>query len=762
MSMSSRWITVSNRLPFTVSKDSRKITTASGGLVSALGGVKSLGERIWIGCAPENLREDNWPRIRQTLKERARETSAGDWDFEPVFVEPKLYDLYYDGFCNDVLWPLLHYETNLVDFKDEAWCAYREMNLEIAKKVLAVAKLGDVVWIHDYHLFLLPKILKKARPDLKIGFFLHVPFPSFEVFRQIPVREEILDSLLDADLVGFHDYSYLRHFCSSLLRILGVESTFLTARRGEKVTRLGVFPVSIDTDDFMQKAKDEKIEALTKSLAKPTFTFLGVDRLDYIKGLDLKLKAFQLFLRKFPQFHGKVSLLQVAVPTREGVPVYNRLADEVARLIGEINGDFSSPTWTPIHYIHSSITNDQLIALYKSCDALLVTSKRDGMNLVALEYIAAQTQERPGVVLLSEFAGASSTLSHAININPWDLGDTANKMQIAMEMPKHEKNIRLQTMQKHLQQYTATDWAMSFITDLERSSFEKPVGPVAFELDQVSELARDIRERHPSKILVFIDYDGTLVAIQPTPEQALLSQHQKVELERLTRIAGVELCIISGRDSQFLESQFKGLNVRLVAEHGAKTQAAGSTEWSKRSHCSTGDWYSTALKIISDYASRVPHSRVEQKEFSIAWHYRQSPSEFGEFQAKKLAEELEIGLSSLPVTILRGKKVIEARAMEADKGVFAAAYLATQPDNTFVLALGDDRTDEDLFRAMSEGGYSFKIGKLTPDFVSRATYQLADPSDVLPFLTRLLTQLEPQLDPPLEILAETRSTFPSP
>ena len=731
----SRWITVANRLPFSISGQG-KISTASGGLVSALSGVKSHGERLWLGCAPDGLTEENWPQVERTLQEQ-----DGAWKYQPVFVPKDLYDSYYNGVCNDVLWPLLHYETELVAFNTAAWANYREVNARIAMEISKIAKEDDLIWIHDFHLFLVPKLLKARRPELRVGFFLHVPFPSSEVFRQIPAREEILSSLLDSDLIGFHDYSYLEHFTSSAIRLLGYESEFLSLRKGAKRTRLGVFPVSIDTAHFEEKAKKPEIKALADEMEKPSFLFLGVDRLDYIKGLDLKLKAFRTMLRRFPQYREKVRLIQVAVPTRTGVPVYTRLAREVARLVGEINGEFSTPNWTPVQYIHASISNDQLIALYQAADALLVTSKRDGMNLVALEYISSQSPERPGVVLLSEFAGAISTLSHAIPVNPWDLEDSARKMQLALEMPKQEKLFRLRTMQDFLQKYTATHWAETFIAELgKQCPNDRPAGPQIVGSDEksVEMLTERLLQQSPKRITLFLDYDGTLVPIEETPDRAVLTPALRKEVQKLCRYPWLDIVVVSGRDSRFLNNQFADLPIVLGAAHGAKAFDPVTGRWHRRVHRSRASWYPTALKIFGDYAARVPHSQIEKKHFAIAWHYRQSPVEYGEFQARKLAKELELGLANLPVSILRGKKVIEVRAVEADKGVFASSYLEQAPEGTVAIGFGDDRTDEDLFMALRGRGMTFKVGPGS----TAADFAIASQSQTMEFLQSLLESLD--------------------
>ena len=744
----SRWITVANRLPFSLSKktgaSAQKISTASGGLVSALSGVKTSGERIWVGCAPDGLTPSGWPELKKSLA-----SAEEDWQYHPVFAEPSLYDSYYNGFCNDVLWPMLHYQTELVEFDIKHWNAYKQVNEMFAQEIANIAKADDLIWIHDFHLFLVPKILKALRPELKVGFFLHVPFPSSEIFRQLPVREEILDSLLYSDLIGFHDYSYLRHFGSGLLRILGIESNFLSVSRAGHTTKLGVFPVSIDTDHFLERTQDAKVRALGTDMERPYFMFLGVDRLDYMKGLDLKLKAFQILLRRFPQYKEKVGLLQVAVPTRQGVPVYNELARETARLVGEINGEFSTPNWSPIHYIHSNVSFDRLLGLYRAADGLLVSSKRDGMNLVALEYVASQDLEKPGVVLLSEFAGAISTLSHSIPLNPWDLEDTARKMQLAMEMPVQERANRMKTMQEFLRNYTATDWAQSFITDLSSREISGVIeGPqqIVVSEEAITAIKERILARNPKRMTIFLDYDGTLVPIETTPDKAVMTEELREDLKVLRQYPWLDLVIVSGRDSRFLSNQFDGIPLYLAAEHGAMYFDPSSGRWLRRIHRSRKSWYPTALKIISDYSLRTPHSQVEKKHFAVAWHYRQSPNEFGEFQARKLAEELELGLANLPVNILRGKKVIEVRAVEADKGVFANFFLEEQVnhrhhdsnEDNFVLAMGDDRTDEDLFQVLHHRGLSLRVGKGP----SAADYSLPTQNQVMPFLQALCASLD--------------------
>jgi trehalose 6-phosphate synthase/phosphatase len=732
-----RWITVSNRLPFSVSTDGNQISTSSGGLVSALNGVRTKSERLWIGASPDGLTHDRWPEVSRRLNNT-------QWRFHPVFAPQNLYEAYYNRFCNDVLWPLLHYHGELVRFETEAWESYQKMNQLFALELIKIARPDDLVWIHDFHLFLLARELRLLRPELRIGFFLHVPFPSSEIFRQLPVREEILFSLLECDLIGFHDYAYLQHFQNAVQRVLGLESHFLSITRKERVTRLGIFPVGIDTSDFIRRSAQPKIQALEKEIRQNEFLFLGVDRLDYMKGIDLKLKAFRHLLRENPEYRGHTTLLQVAVPTRSAVPAYSDLARETACLVGEINGEFSTPKWTPIQYIHASVSSDQLLALYRAADALIVSSKRDGMNLVALEYIASQDPTDPGVVLLSEFAGAISALSHTLAINPWDIEDSANKMKLAVTMSDQEKICRMNTMQSYIKSYTSTEWAISFMAELSRPVPERlQKDPPRLDLSDISihTVCNRLLAPEPKRITIFVDYDGTLVPICLRPEDAVLSDESKTLLRNLVSYPWLDIVVVSGRDSKFLQEQFREFPIHLASEHGAKSYDPTNGRWRRHVHRSRADWYPDALKIMKDYADRVPGSRVEKKQYAIAWHYRLAPPEYGDLQSKKLAEELEIGLANLPVSIIRGKKVIEARAIEADKGVFARSFLEASPAHTGSLVIGDDATDEDIFKAIRGRGISIRIGPGP----SAADFALLSQADVLVFLLKLATALEEKM-----------------
>lgn len=742
----SRWVIVSNRLPFGYSAEMDRLEPSAGGLVTAITGIHTTSEMCWAGVAPDGMSQEVWERH----EEEAFATTGRSHC--PVFLEPELYDAYYNSFCNNVLWPLFHYETSLVEFKDEAWEAYREVNVRFADALSQVLREGDLLWIHDFHLFLLPKLIKDRIKNIRCGFFLHTPFPSSEIFRQLPARTEILKSVIQADLIGFHDYGYLRHFCSAVSHILGIEADMLSIVSGEHVARLGVFPVSIDTEHFRRAASSEDVRRRGLKLKRgqrSKYLVLGVDRLDYIKGIELKLKAFGALLERRPEMQGQVTLLQVAVPTRTDVPTYRELRAEIERLVGEINGRFGRPNYVPVQYMFSSVEFSELLALYRQADVLLVTSKRDGMNLVALEYLASQPAKGPGVVVLSEFAGAFSTLSHVLTTNPWDVSHTAEMIFRALHMGLEEKVSRHRCMIDFLNSYTASDWAGSFVANLEeaggpilamqqaRSVWERTKEGNCRGLDLIRE---DLRGR---RVVVFCDYDGTLVPIEKRPEAAVLSSLESVAtLKRISEERNIDFIVVSGRDRRFLARQFSGGNLAncfsLCAEHGATWFDQKRGKWQTLVQGGVESWYGTAETIINDYVKRVPDSFIEKKRFGVSWHYRLSPKEFGHYQARRLKQDLEETLIRYPVSVLAGKKVIEVRAVEASKGRFIAWYLGHLYDgmsDVAIIALGDDQTDEDMFNVVNaRNGISIKVGY----GITAAKYRLSNSSEVYRFFEELI------------------------
>jgi trehalose 6-phosphate synthase/phosphatase len=595
----------------------------------------------------------------------------------------------------------------------------------------------DSIWIHDFHLFLVPKYLRNLRSELKTGFFLHIPFPSSEVFRQLPSRKEILEGMLEADLIGFHDYAYLRHFCEAADTLLHKNSNMLFINyQGRKVS-LGVFPISIDTEKFIVASVSTEVMEIYEKYRKEkkdSFLILGVDRLDYIKGVLIRLKAFRELLTSNESLRGNVTLLQIAIPTRLNVPQYMKLKLEMEQMVGEINGEFGKPDYVPVKYIYSSVSFNELVALYRLADSLLVTSRRDGMNLVSLEYIATQAPDNPGVVILSEFTGAASILSHAITINPWDIEGTASAIRHAINMTVEDRIKSHSPMLKFLRNYNVTDWAESFINTFASTDNRIPLKQTLFSFNN-DQIPEEVIKLKSSKCLLLLDYDGTLTPIRKTPGEAVISSEVREIIIELLKKENIEVIIISGRDAGFLQTQFEGINISMACEHGSKFYNAKTREWTVMINSNINSWFPMAEKIMNDYSLRVPDSLVETKEYGIAWHYRLSPQRFAMYQAYKLKDELERGFANLPVTILPGNKVIEARAVEANKGYFVNWLLQTNDYSDYrVIAFGDDITDEEMFASVNRWGVSIKVGGESIN----ANYMVNSPEDVLQFLKAMI------------------------
>ncbi|WP_413584062.1 bifunctional alpha,alpha-trehalose-phosphate synthase (UDP-forming)/trehalose-phosphatase [Bdellovibrio sp. HCB274] len=721
----SKRIFVSNRLPFNMNSKG-ELKRGSGGLVSALMGVCQNEPFAWFGFETDASHAAKIP-------EEARKILP-HLDCYPVVLSKDKYDKYYNGFANDIIWPLFHYESHLANFNRKNWEQYKDANKLMAQEIAKVATPGVTVWIHDFHFMTLPEYLRELVPDIKIGFFLHIPFPSAELFRQLPVREEILRGLLSCDLVGFHEHSYLRQFVVSLKACLGVDSSFFRAEYNGRTTHFGVYPISIEGEEIKEKSRSEavlqKVENY-KSSGNAPFMILGIDRLDYTKGLELKLKGLQAALRKYPDLVGQVSLMQIAIPTREKVPAYMKIKKEVDQLVGNINGEFGSPSYTPVHYVFNSVSETELLALYRHASSVLVTSKRDGMNLVAMEYVMAQDLQDPGVLILSEFAGAASLLSDALIVNPWDVDAIADAIHQAYCMDMEERNSRMEHLQEILSRYSSSKWARGFLKELESVHQVMRFSPKVLKPSRSTWSDEFNKQLSQGRLKILIDYDGTIVPIAKRPEQVVLMEETRDLLTRLSQQADVY--VISGRTREFLDAQLKGMNLGLIAEHGAFYREPNG-DWVSRISTDVQSWYPHVERIMNDYSERVPLSFVEKKKACLVWHFRLSPTDFASFQSKKLDDELQVGMANEPVTISMGNKIVEAKAVECNKGNFVRWLMKEKGPNSTIVCLGDDRTDEDMFVALGKSGISIKVG----DGATAARNRLKQQTDVVPFLKELI------------------------
>ncbi|KAI9707200.1 MAG: Trehalose-6-P synthase/phosphatase complex synthase subunit [Candelina mexicana] len=466
-----RLLLVSNRLPITIKRSedgSYDFSMSSGGLVSGLSGLSKSTTFQWYG----------WPglEVPEAESEHLTERLKDEYNAVPVFIDDDLADKHYNGFSNSILWPLFHYHPGEITFDESAWTAYREANRLFAKAIASEVNDGDLVWVHDYHLMLLPAMLREeignSKKNIKIGFFLHTPFPSSEIYRILPVRNDILLGVLHCDLLGFHTYDYARHFLSSCSRILGLATTPNGVEFQGKIVTVGAFPIGIDPEKFTEGLKKPKVQERIATLERKfqgVKLMVGVDRLDYIKGVPQKLHALEVFLTEHPEWIGKVVLVQVAVPSRQDVEEYQNLRAVVNELVGRINGKFGTVEFMPIHFMHKSVNFDELVALYAVSDVCLVSSTRDGMNLVSYEYIASQ-QKRHGVMVLSEFTGAAQSLNGSLIVNPWNTEELAAAIHDAVTMGDEQRAVNFQKLEKYVMKYTSAFWGQSFVSELTKIS----------------------------------------------------------------------------------------------------------------------------------------------------------------------------------------------------------------------------------------------------------------------------------------------------
>jgi trehalose 6-phosphate synthase/phosphatase len=414
-----------------------RLEQSAGGLATGLAGPHERLGGLWVG----------WPGSTEALSkdERARiERQLTDHRAVPVWLDPDDVKRFYEGYSNGVLWPLFHYLINQVPLHVRDWGAYERANRRFAEVVAAHHRPGDLVWVHDYHLMLVPQFVRELVPGARIGFFLHIPFPGSEVFRTLPNRERLLEGMLGADLVGFHTAAYMRHFASSLLRILGIAVDVDRAQLEERTVRLGVFPMGIDAARFARLAADPEVAREVSALrgSGDCAVLLAIDRLDYTKGIPRRLLAFDRLLRRHPSLRERVRLIQVAVPSRTHIEVYRKFRRHVDALVGRLNSAFATSRWAPVHYVYRSLSERELVALYRAADVMLVTPVRDGMNLVAKEFVAARTDE-DGVLVLSEFAGAAAELAEALHVNPYDVDRTSEIYYHALTLHEEERRARM-------------------------------------------------------------------------------------------------------------------------------------------------------------------------------------------------------------------------------------------------------------------------------------------------------------------------------
>ncbi len=709
----SKTIIISNRLPVQLQISDGGLTAipSVGGLATGMKSVHSGGESLWIGWS--GLTDEETPEALETEIDNALKKHG----CAKVKLTEKDIEGFYFGFSNRTVWPLFHYFLEYSEFELDFWNTYKAVNQKFADAIIAQSDEGDTIWVHDYQLMLVPQMVREKRPNTSIGFFLHIPFPSYEIFRTLPWREEILEGLLGSDLIGFHTYDYERHFLSSVRRLLGLDVSFNDIYLDHRVIKVDSFPMGIDYKKFkdaaivhQQSTKEKRSDFQIKlddhkASAPDTKLILSIDRLDYSKGIAKRLNAFEYFLNKYPEYKEKVRLIILAVPSRSNVPQYQLLKKEIDELVGRINGELSTVNWTPIWYFYRSLPFENLIDLYTSSDIAWLTPLRDGMNLVAKEYIATRT-DKTGVLILSEMAGSAYEMNEALLINPNNFEQQADTLKNAITMPREEQIARNMFLQNRLERYNVEVWANEFMGALNR----KKEGSEPFVSQKVSDVILNQLSTDYSKAkkrLLFLDYDGTLVGFHKDPQKASPDEELYTLIDKLHHQENTTLFLISGRDKQTFTKWFLPKKYNMIVEHGVWISRDG--EEFKLLEKVKDEWMGKIKPVLESFVDRTPGSFIEEKNYSMAWHYRNTDPDFGQKRATELNTVLTSLIGNDDISVLNGNKVMEVKSSNVNKGR-ASVRILGEDDYDFVFAIGDDWTDEFMFQELPDSAVTVKVG----------------------------------------------------
>ncbi len=677
-----RLILVSNRLPVTVSKNnSGKFVyeQSSGGLATGLSSVYQNYEGFWMG----------WPGIAEDeLLEKEKykmESELNKNNNYPVFLSQEELDNYYYGFCNKTIWPLFHYFTQYAKYPEKYWQTYKEVNLKFFKALKDKLKPNDNLWIHDYHLMLLPEMIRREFSDVKIGFFLHIPFPSSEIFRLLPWKKELLKGLLGSDLIGFHTYGYVRHFLSSVVRILGYNKNFNEIQLKNRKVKAELFPMGIDYEKYNKSPKTNEVKEEIENIKNRTGNtriILSVDRMDYTKGIPERLKAFDYFLENNPEYRGKVTLIIIAVPSRTKIEKYEELKIEVNELVGDINGKYGTLNWIPVWFLFKAVPFERLIGLYNMADVCLVTPLRDGMNLVSKEFVAASYDK--GVLVLSEMAGSSYELSKAINITPTRKEEIAKSIKKALEMDEDEQKQRLKVMKERIKNYDVKRWANSFVNDLMASD----------------KLRKERKFDKKAKKYLRQDYIDSSDRILIIDLHSFIEKEKTVVFNWLKKIANNNknrMIILSRLNKNKLENKLSDFNCYMFSQYGQYFY--DGDKWLKL-NVKDSNWMKDIEPIIQLHKENTPGAYVEKTINSIKWGYHEAEPELAKMRERELKDNLRYFSEDFDINIVEGKKFLEVKSSSIK--AYNMIYDILQKENyQFSLFVGNlnryPRIDESLY-----------------------------------------------------------------
>lgn len=720
-------IIVSNRLPVKLTENNGEFSfvTSEGGLATGLGSIYQQSGNVWVG----------WPGM-EVMDPEAQKLIAQELDaknLKPVFLTQDEINNYYEGFSNEVLWPVFHYMPTYARYHQAYWNCYVKVNEKFRDMVLDIAEPGDTIWIHDYQLLLLPGLVRDVLPDITIGFFQHIPFPSYELYRLIPWRVEILEGMLGADLIGFHTFDDARHLVQSTRRL--VPSVIASSNEINYHNRsiiVDSFPMGIDSQKFHSlvntPAVQENLETLSKNF-NGIKIILSIDRLDYSKGILQRLQAYEQLLQTNPEYVGKTVLYMIVVPSRDTVPQYSQLRDEIDKFVGSINARYRTIDWQPVFYFYRSFPVEELSALYAKADICLVTPMRDGMNLVCKEYIASR-QNNDGVLILSEMAGASKELVDALLVNPNNINSIANAIMEALNMPTAEQERRMTMMKDIVMKFNTSHWVKLFMTRLmevkqmQQSMYAKRINHSTRENIKRQYLGSKNR-------IIFLDYDGTLVGFKTNIEMASPDEELYDLLKQLSADKANRVVIVSGRPAKFLKKWFGELDVDMICEHGAWTKTR-ENDWTSAPGLNA-QWKKDIYPVLESFTDRTAGAFIEEKDFSLVWHYRKVEESLGELRTSELVNTLRYLVEDKGLQLLPGNKVVEIKNIEINKGKAVLSFVQEQ-DYDFIMAIGDDHTDEDIFKSLPQSAVTIKVGS----HLSAARFYTGDYIDVRGFLKDLI------------------------
>jgi len=683
---------VSNRLPVTLQRVSGVLERkrSSGGLVSALEPVLTRRGGRWIG----------WPGLKLQPGESL---SDADDPFEIVPVELSTNEVnrYYHGFSNATLWPLFHCFPSHARFEHRDWQVYDQVNARFAERAAEDTHDQEVIWIHDYQLTTAPLHLRRRVPEARIAFFLHIPFPPHDVFRMLPWNRDVLHGLLAADLIGFHVRGYAQNFLDCVQRVLSARVDLRSGliEHGDRTVQVAAFPIGIDYQGFEQRATNTPSD----SELRRQRIVLGVDRLDYTKGIPHRLRAFERLLELHPEHREDVVLLQVAVPSRDQVAEYQELKREIDELVGRINGRFATATWSPIRYLYRSVSQSRLSALYRDADVALVTPIRDGMNLVAKEYVASQVGD-PGVLVLSQLAGASETMREAVIVNPLDRDGTAESIHRALTMEEPERRSRMVALQRREREHNVDQWVEGFLTAARTAAVKlAPVTDGDFEA-WLGGFVADHR------LALFLDYDGTLTPLRRHPSEAVLGPSMRAAVEACAAREDTDVTLISGRALSDIEKLVPVPGVTFAGNHGLEILGPDLAPFR---HDDVA-YYVGRLEKLAPRLEQVciEGAWVEEKGASLTVHYREAD----EAQHEQFAQEIRALIQRAGFQARNAHCAVEARPpIGWDKGhavlhILRARYGPAWSESVRTVYAGDDHTDEDAFRVLRGLGITFRIG----------------------------------------------------